>query len=205
MYAEWESKVNDELEGLLQQEAKAEEALGGTEAGNGRFYEALGQAFATLEQNPEAIWAYQKAVYLNPWNRSARESLQSLQHKLGLPPDVPFSMPLPFLYEGFALFFVLFLALWRWKGPRVIFASLSGCLLLAIAFEVWIAPLEGVLIRSTYLYQSRALDAPLVAQSPLVSGLRVEVLDTDEEGKWLKVKDGSGNIGFISYKVIRII
>ena len=199
-FSERETALNNDLERLLQTLLKDP-----PEAGNGLFYEALGQKWEALGNFSEAIWAYQKALSLSPWNLSARKSLFALQEKEHLPKEAPLSLPLPILYQGFTLSFFLFIVLWRWFRWRLTFGISSLLILGLIAYTVWLTPLEGVLLYSTYLYQSPSPQAPLVIQDPLPSGLKIEIYEVEKEGKWLKVKDNKGNIGFISYDSIRLI
>lgn len=191
-----EVQVNRKLEGLLQQE------ISGGQSGD--FYEALGHEFADLAKIPEAIWSYQKALSFKPWSQEVRKNLKRLQEKLFLPPDLSFTLPLSFLFQFFILSFVLFILLWRWFIFRLALGALSLFLLLFMGYSLWIAPLNGVILRSTYLYQTPSPSSPLVREDPLPSGLKIEVYGVEKEGKWLKVKDSESNIGFISYDSIRI-
>ena len=197
MYAEWESKVNHDLEELLKQSPP--------ENGNGRYYEALGNAFLALEQEPDAVWAYEKALSLAPWDSSARQNLATLQEKLALPHTSTFSLPLPVLYPSLALLFILLLVTWRWKKPRLIFAALSTLTFITLATALWILPLHGVLLHSSHLLQAPAKDSPRITKQPLPSGLKIEVLDTPLQGTWLKVKDLQGNIGYVPYESLRVL
>ena len=74
--AEWENGVNRELEGLLT----------GMEKGGAHYFAALGSAFSALERYPEAIWAYQTALSIFPWNSEVKRRLYEEQEKLFLFP-----------------------------------------------------------------------------------------------------------------------
>ena len=197
MYSEWETEVNSRLETLLKTEV--------SESSNGRFFEALGREFAALERNPDAIWSYEKALALAPWNMSARSELQAVQTKLALPSDTTIALPVSVLYQLFAFSFILFILLWRWKKPRLLFAALSFASLLIIAYAVWLAPLEGIVLNPTPLYQTPTSTAPLVISDPIPAGYKLEILAAEKDGQWLKVRDKHGNLGYIFYTTLRAI
>ena len=114
-------------------------------------------------------------------------------------------VPLAFLYGAFFLFFLLALILYRLSKLSLLMGLLSACALFSIGYSLWILPLEGVIIRSTYLYQSPSKLSPKVASHPLPSGIKIEVIGADLDGKWLKVKDQESNIGYIFYDSLMVI
>lgn len=190
-----ETAVNTHLETLLKKLP--------SESRNIPYLEALGRDLASLERLPEAIWAYQKVLALAPWNRSARHALHTLQVQLNLPTDPTFTFPLHPLYLLFAGSFILLLLLWRWQKPRWICGSLVSVTLILIAYATWLAPLYGVILKPTPLYQTP--HGPLVLAEPLHAGLTIEILAAQEEGTWLQVRDKKGNIGFVPFTFIRAI
>ena len=197
MYAEWETSANQKLEALLKKEA--------SEMDNGAYFEALGNALWALNREPEAIWAYEKALTLSPWNTPARDALTTLQQRLSLPHETSFSFPLPLLYPTASLSFILLILLWRFNKLRLTTALAFTFCPLAIAISLWILPLHAIVLHSTSLVQAPAQNAPLVASDPLVPGLKIEVLDIEAEGTWLKVKDPKGNIGFVPFETLRVL
>lgn len=198
--SEWETKLNRELESPLSD--LVEHPLGGQGAS---FYSHLARAFAELERYPESIWAYQKAYSLNPLNYVTKASLFDEQKKLQLPEDASFRVPLFIWYASFFLFLLLTILTFRFKIISILFGLVAAFSLLGTFYSLWITPLEGVLLRSTYLYQSPSKQSAQVSLEPLPSGLKIEVLGFEEEGKWLKVKDKESNIGYIFYDSLKVI
>lgn len=198
MYREWETKVNEAAAPFLEAEAK-------TSSHSASFYEGLGNNFLVMGKEPYAIWAYQKSLSLYPWNSSLKISLHTLQEKEGVPKVSNYMIPEAWLYQGFTLFFICLILLWKFKTAKIFFGGLTGLMLLLLAFSVWVMPTKGVIVKSTFLHQLPSSTSPIVVKNPLPSGIQIDVLSYEAEGKWLKIKDGEGNIGFIFYNSLRVI
>lgn len=198
MYEEWETKLNFNLTPYLERELR-----GGED--NFEFYEGLGRAFLAFEKEPDAIWSFQKALTYKPWDSTLKNQLYQIQSKEGLPQNSPWMIPEPLLYQGFAVFFILLLFFWKSKTAQIFFGSFSLILLLLIAFSVWVIPASGIILKSTFLHQLPSTLSPIVIEEPLPSGLKVDIVSFESDGKWLKIKDSDGNIGFIFYETLRVI
>lgn len=190
-----------------------------------KLYEALGDIYYHLEEYPWAILYYYRALELTPINTSVEKHLKLAQEKLGLSPKVEQSIMhrivsvggfLPLSYRFFLFFlvtcaavaclsFVIWLRTPFWSRLAVIFLAIEGILFLNILLSLYFTPVEGVLIKPTALYRGAAWDQPQAMYVPLVKGVKVRVLEEEQEGKWLKIVSTDGTIGYIPWDVIRII
>lgn len=200
MYAEWETEVNGGLNELLQKEV-AESSF----VGSGAYYEALGHQFYALERYPDSIWAYQKTLGVSLGNQEAEKWLFQAQDKLGLNHDKREVIPEPLIYQSFALFFVLALLFFKFKKIRNTFFLLSSLSLLVLAYSVWFLPVEAIVLKASYLYQTPSKESIKVSKNPLPSGIKITVIDFSDDGMWLKVKDQESNIGYTFYDSLRLL
>jgi hypothetical protein len=193
-----EEKLNQTLLPFLVEETDSEPT-------DASYYEQLGRAYEAMERSPEAIWAYQKSLTLNPWNPSTQAALFALQEKRGLPQEAPKYPPNFLVYLIFAMGFVAALLFWRRKPVRTLGGAIALSALVWMGISTWILPLQGILLEGVDMTLFPSLAAPKVSETPLPAGLRVKVLDYEEEGEWLKVQDPSGQVGFVPFSVIKVI
>lgn len=195
---EIEEKLNQTIEPYLKAEREGQ-------ADSAPFWAALGNSYRGLERKPEAVWAYQKSLTMNPWNREVRANLSHLQEELLVPKSYPFLPPETLFYQLFALFFILFFFSSRFPKLRAGFGLFSLLTLLWIAFNTWFMPAEGIIMTPSDMTQLPTVFSPKVSSSPLKPGLKVEVLSYEEEGEWLKIRDETGKIGFVPFNAIKVI
>lgn len=186
------------------------------ESGNGLIEENLSHSFRSLHDTPWAIYYTYKALNYEPRNVNMQKFLNDELKKLNLPEEkfMPFQIGRS---EGFALLFVLLMALfllmtlWIWKGQRLALwlaypcAALAGSLTLFLLYWAYFAPLEGVLVRPTLLYREPQAGSGWVMEQPLPAGLKVEALDERNEGRWLKIREPEGKVGYVQQKSIRLL
>ncbi len=78
-------------------------------------------------------------------------------------------------------------------------------LLLNLICSFYLTPIEGILIAPTGLYRDANWQQPQLLSMPLLEGIKVNVLDIKDEGKWLKIETPTGVVGYIPSSSIRII
>lgn len=193
--------------------------------GNGKLYYNLANAFYQVEAYPWAILNYYKAAALSPRNERIQPNLKLAMSKLNLPfteetssfePLSSFhtKLSIPERIQVFCVFtalaFLLFsLYLWTehyyWRLMGMIFACLTGVMLISLSYSYYLAPLEGVIVRSTLLYRDAGTQYAPVSEDPAPSGQKIRILDTLYNGRWLKVQTPTGTVGFVPSETLRLI
>ncbi|MGA8165062.1 MAG: hypothetical protein WB791_08585 [Waddliaceae bacterium] len=193
--------------------------------GNGKLYYNIANSYFQLGQYPWAVYYYYRALALMPRNDKVVHNLSVALNKLDLragEEQLIFSRIFPFhhylsLPERLQVFFGLGLltlvlgSLYLWsrrswlRKTAILTAVLTGVMLLSLGYSHYIAPIEGVIIRSTALYRDAGEQYAKVRDAPILSGSRVEVLDVLREGRWLKVMTEKGDLGYIPHDSIRIL
>lgn len=193
--------------------------------GNGRLYYNIANTFYQLEAYPWAVLNAYRALALNPRDERIRLNLQQALSKLNLPVNndtlafesllfIHTKLSIPERIQIFTLFtllafvsFSLFIwtsgRLWRDLGfiLTVLIVMMSG----SLAYTYYIAPLEGVIIRSSLLYRDAGTQYAPVSEEPAPSGQKVKILDIADNGNWLKVQIPAGTVGFIPGDALRLI
>lgn len=174
--------------------------------------QALGNTYFQLGEYARAILYYQRAVKRNPNNPFLLSQLEKTQRKLGVYEDNPrYSWMAPFLklsqrynwilFIAIMTFLLISLAIWVPLSSLRRLAWISSIftfLLLTNVFVIYYAtPLEGILLKTTTLYREPNQNHPLHSIEPLLEGSKVEILQMSSDGKWLKVQNSSGLIGYI--------
>lgn len=178
-----EEDLNQKLSESLKQEEWTESAL---------YLNALNHPI-------EALYYYEKAYDLNPWSSAIWEKLNETRKELSLETESRhWSLPLPWIISLFSLILILAI-LFKSRA----FYTLSLILFVFIFVLHFTIPLKGLMLQADTIRMAPYADAPPIGQIP--PGTLVEVLDQAEEGKYLKIKDKQGKIGFISFEKIRII
>lgn len=189
-----------------------------------KLFAIIGDIYYQLEEYSWAILYDYKALHLAK-NKEIEKHLLQAQKKLG------FSQPTDRSYlnriislndlistsQLYFLFFValcaafLFVSLFLWTSSLLIknvafaFSGIAGILFLNIVLSMYVVPFEGVLVYPSGLYREASMDKAQVTDIPLLKGMKVEILDMSEDGKWIKIIDSTGKIGFVPWNVIRII
>lgn len=192
--------------------------------GNGEIYYNIANANYQLAEYPWAIYYYYRALALNPRNVDASSNLKIAQEKLSLLSSQENQNHQPFLFHrlfslperlvGFALFtfgtlaFASCLVWFPGKMLKALFAASSFASLLFLAsclYSRYVEPIEAVLIHPAVLYRDAGTQYAKVKDEPLQAGLKVEVLEVDGNGVWLKVRLADGIFGFLSGDAVRLI
>jgi tetratricopeptide (TPR) repeat protein len=197
----------------------------GPNFGDGVLYYNIANSYFQLEEYPMAVLYYYRALQLMPRDEKASNNLQVTLGKLGIEPKNETSvfqrifffhthLSLPERLQLFSLFAIAALILssafiWqrRMWMKKVIFllALFSSVMLISLGYSHYLAPIEGVIIRSTGLFRDAGFQYAKVVEDPVLSGNKVEVVDVLEEGKWLKVLTPDGHLGYIPSESVRII
>lgn len=193
--------------------------------GTGKLYYNIGNTYFQLEEYPWAVFYYLRAKALMPREERVDQNLTIAQDKLALPKPPPanafskvfffhFYLSLP---ERLQLFFVLALAslafasahIWlknRWiKSGIVLSLLLTTCMFLSVMYSHYISPINAVIVKSTDLYRDAGSQYAKVGNQPIPAGSQVDVLDSQINGDWYKVRSHNGDLGFVQQEHIRLV
>ncbi|MFQ5729799.1 MAG: hypothetical protein ACE5GN_05520 [Waddliaceae bacterium] len=193
--------------------------------GNGKLYYNIANSYFQVGEYPWAILYYYRAHALMPRSKKVTDNLKVALTKLGIAAEEETSVFHKFFFfhqylslpERLQTFFVLALLgilsgsfyLWKrqpWlKNSVILTAILSGVVLCSLGYSHYIASTEGIIVRSTALYRDAGLQYAKVIEKPILSGIKVEILDTAGNGKWLKIFTPEGNLGYVPCESLRII
>lgn len=192
--------------------------------GNGVLYYDIGNSYYQLEAYPWAVYYYYKALKLAPTDTEVRTNLDAALSKLNLPAAAEpsfferlfllrgFSLPTRFqLFFFSSLIFFAALSAYFWLRDRrllnlaVPFAVLGLYFFLNTAYDHYMAPLDGVLVKASSLYRDAGDQSAKVSDNYLTPGLKVEVLDQRQNGQWLKILTPSGDLGYIPADSLQIL
>jgi|694.fasta_scaffold05433_6 tetratricopeptide (TPR) repeat protein len=195
--------------------------------GNGQLYYDLGNTYYQLGEYSLAVYYYERALALEPGSSDALNNLNQALNKLGLNPSQAdqgslfhsvfffhyfFSLPQRLtLFFAFTLltFFLLSFGIWygwRWISFPIALTGAASLLFLGSAlYSRYLAPVQGVVIQGTTLYRDAGEEYAKVTDKPLSPGIKVEILDYRQEGKWLKILTPEGTLGYIKQDAVRIL
>lgn len=192
--------------------------------GSGKLYYNIANSYFQLEQYPLAIFYYYRAQKLMPRSEKVKQNLSVALKKLNLQSTTSdsilstlffqeyFSLPERFQIFtclGVATLILASLYIWlqkRWLIHLSILGGIAwGFLFLSICYTLFFTPLQGVIINPTLLYRDAGDQYAKVSKEPLSPGIKVEVIGTEHNGKWLKVLTSKGTLGYLSSKHIRLI
>jgi len=194
--------------------------------GNGRLYYNIANTYFQLGEYPWAILYYNRALALMPRNEKVQHNLAIALGKLNLPsaPEtnktfrhlffLHYDLSLPERLQGFfisGLILLLFISMFIWWRKSwikyVIFLSGIVCLLflLSVGYTRYLEPVKGVLVKAASLYRDAGTQYAKVIPKPLPAGEKVEVLESREDGHWLKILSPNGEVGYVPMDAIRLI
>lgn len=165
----------------------------------------IGSILTQLQEFPLAIYYYKKALKLDPQNAQLQKLVNELYPLVGLKIEESQVFIPRYLVH---VFLIIFLASIAMKAPRwipfLLFIPLAffGALYLK---DIYFSPIQGVIIRSSMLYQAPDAQAQLVSSLPIPSGLTVTVLDAKDGGLWLKIRTDEGVMGYLKEEAIRVL
>lgn len=213
----------DKFNQALQEYKKLEETYDPAN-GNGVLYYDIGNSYYQLEAYPWAIYYFYKALKLAPNDEQIRANLNAALTKVDLPPAQQssfferlfllrgFSLPTRFqLFFFSALFFFVSLSAYFWLTDRrllnlaVPLGLLTLFFFVNTAYERYMAPMEGVLVKAAMLYRDAGNQYAKVTEEYIVPGIKVEVLDQRENGRWLKILTPSGQLGYVTADSLQIL
>jgi hypothetical protein len=193
--------------------------------GNGKLYYNLANTFYQLEAYPWALLNAYRAQALRPRDERVQTTIDKAKENLKLSHTAEsspfqsllffhtkFSLPERiqiFCFFVFLAFLTFSLCIWSekkgWRAVGVVCTAASALWLASLGYSYYLAPIEGVLIRSTLLYRDAGKQYAPVNQEPVPSGEKLSILDTAARGEWLKVETPDETIGFIPADSVRLI
>lgn len=192
---------------------------------NGKLYYNIANNYFQLNQYPEAILYYMKAEKLMPDDEKLQKNLDIALKKASVDRFPQSSSFNPFLlitnYFSLArilqfLFFTslilfilgLFFIFFPTKGLKIMIGILSLnflILLSSIFYSQFISPSYAVILKANQLYKDAGFQYAKVLDIPIKPGTEVKVLDILQAGRWLKILNQDGTVGYIPYDSIEII
>lgn len=189
-----------------------------------RIDQSIGDTYFQLGEYPRAILYDYRGLKNSPNSSVIRDHLQRAQQKLNLPPSLHLStadrlLSFNFLLglpERFQLFFLISLlailisslSIWVPKkllsNFRHLTLFLSFLMLLNILASLYLSPLEGIIVESSKIYREPSFQVTPLFDYPLEKGIKVDVLDVQKQGNWLKIRTNEV-IGYIPSRSIIII
>lgn len=192
--------------------------------GNGKLYYNIGNSYFQLGQYPIAALYYYRALNLRPGDERVKNNLDATLKKLRLNPSRQESwlgdlflkrwVSLPRLLQVFAALCVLFFVFWSlylWFHERLLKWTVIGIAFplifvsLSILYSFYFSPLSGVVTQATSLYKDAGYQYSRLANKLLSAGEKVTILEVLNQGKWLKVVQEDGTLGYIPAEVLRLI
>ena len=193
---------------------------------SGKLYYNLANTYFQLGEYPMAIYYYYKSLTLQPRDENVKHNLEITLDKLHLSrPETPseiqkifffhtyFSLPERlqlFSYFGLMLLATSLLMIAYMQSRRILkyVVSIIGIFSLLLAtsllFTRYMEPLQGVLIKATYVYRDKGKEYATTSTTPASAGIKVDILDVQAQGKWLKILSPDGTIGYVPEDAIRI-
>jgi len=192
---------------------------------NGMLYYNIGNTYFQLNEIPLAIYYYYKALSLNPGNRKIQFNLGVSLRKLGDDYHQErgafdylfffhsfFSLPsrLQLLFWCLVLSFIAgSYAIWKHSSvARItawVLAAVGGLFFLSALYTQFIQTPEGVVIQSGMLHRDAGKQYAEVRSEPVASGSKVSVLAVKADGKWVKIRTESGDVGYIPSEKLKVI
>ena len=194
---------------------------------SGRFYYNLANAYFQAEEYPLAVLYYYRALYLRPGNSDIQHNLDAAMKKLNLQPNESpsaiqrlfffhYGLSLTerlqlFFYFGVAVLAIISIMLWLPATTSVLkyVMALAAfvCLVFftSLLYSRYIDPVEGVLMRSTFLYRDKGKQYATVSTTPSPAGAKAIILDVQDNGAWLKITLSDGSLGYVPADAIRLI
>ena len=207
-------QVENELNLALQELLAIEDQID-PQAPAADLYANIAALFSLLEDDPWAIFYYEKSLLVEPRNRAVQEQLQQIYDRLHLENRVEtkifsrnelLSLCMIFLMIGFAL---LSLSLWRDKNSFLKWAvrsfAFSSLFFAFVLYNVYFTPIQAVAVRPSSLYLAPSFESSLLRQAPLMAGEKVNVVTLKEEGSWLQIMLVDGSIAFVPHTRVRIL
>ena len=185
-----------------------------------RLYQAIANTYFQLQEYPWSILYDYRALEIEPRNPEILNHLAEAQQELNIPsnPNRPwinrwlsfnYFLSLPQRWEIFfwlALFTLAVCLLVKEKRITRLLMIIIGLWALNLLVSFYFTPIEAILVESTGLYREPNLTQAQLLPVPLQAGIKVNVIDTAQEGKWLKIRMEEDNtVGYIPFKTARII
>lgn len=180
------------------------------------LYRALGDTYFQINEYAWAALYYRRALKKEPQDQAAMNHLTLAQEKLGLsPPSIsPSSTILSqkwTVFGGMLLLTFLLTSATLWFSSSLLrhLAKMSLLFLfIPISSLIWFyyfTPLEALIITPTGFYREPRLDQPQLTHAPLLAGTSVFVLQTTDDGEWLKIVNTEGLMGYVPLASLRFI
>jgi tetratricopeptide (TPR) repeat protein len=184
----------------------------------------IGNVLYMLEEYPWAILFYERALIILPHNQDVIFNRDKARNKLGLEASEPFlirqwlAWPSRFAEEDLIKIFFIFgmvtllcialriltqLRVWKWFA----WTGLAATLLLAygVFFHHFFIPVRAVSIEPMLIHKGPGENVSLVSDQPQPAGEVYQVAELTGDGKWVKITNNSGLIGYVPASSLRFV
>lgn len=175
---------------------------------------AAGAVLSQFREFSLASFYFYQAINDAPENEALRKQLREVIQAGDLPNNEKYmrKYQVPYVWMvGFVLLWTLGMSLYvMWPGSFsrffawVFSATLLGFFLI-YAHQVYMTPIQAILVRGSPLYKEAGKNYPIVSPSPLQSGTMVTVLDVVHDGEWVKTITPDGVLGYVPQDSIRVL
>lgn len=192
---------------------------------DGKLYYNIANTYFQLEEYPWAILYYERALKLRPTDEKVHRNLSIALEKAGLPKQKEesifqkiffwhSSLSLPQRLQLLFALTVLMLALISailWKNRPIIKKGiiLVGILWALFFFSViythFFAPIEAIAIKPTSLYLGPGPQYAEINNQTILAGSKVRILESLNDGSWLKIISPTGEIGYVSTTNLEVV
>lgn len=184
------------------------------------LFRVIGDCYFQLGEYAWATLYYEKSLVLDGQDTLAVVHLEQAQKKLGISSGndknrfdhrlSELARQKSVLYAGFVIAFLsLSLSVWQSRPffRKIAFSCSFLFFLLLVNFAgfYYSSPLEGIVVTPTGFYRGPNEAEPQLSSIPLFAGSKVNLLQMTPDGKWLKIENGPGMIGYIPTLSVRII
>lgn len=213
-------KFNAALKALLELEEQYQPSMG-----NGKLYSNIGAIFFQLQEYPMSLLYYYRAKALRPRDEKLAANLAISQQKAHLQVKAEttpqqrlfffhYDFSIPERLQLFAIFFIGALltatgSIWLHRAwmekVSLLLLLFSMLFVISLGWSYCFSSTEGVLLNSEPLFRGPGRQYAKVSEEPEIAGSKVEVLETNQEGNWVKVQTATGTIGYIYGEGIQLI
>ena len=191
--------------------------------GNGNLYNRIGDNYAALDAPAWALYYYEKARTLRPFDTALRTKSTVIRDQLQLPPPPdpsPFMqlfiiqmLPLPLQLQVLLISTIAatLLLYQDWRRPRKASAiaahtcsAIALYLALGVGYIHYVAPIKAIVVEGSYLYRNANRDSSIVDKSLLFPGQQLHVTAVVDNGYWLQVTDHD-DVGYIPASAARLL
>jgi tetratricopeptide (TPR) repeat protein len=192
-----------------------------------KFCYNIANTYFQLGEYGYAILYYYKALQISPRDERILYNLRVAEEKAGIASNAPSLVThyLFYFHSGLShnekvtlclAFFVLIFSLYSlhiwskqplpaYKKSAAFFLILALLFLSSIVWSEYFVTPVGIIVQPTSLRVDKGAEYAIVANSQIIPGVKVDVIEYEPTSGWLRVRLPSGQEGFVAKKYIRLV